>query len=89
MVPADVQLMSGDYLSIDQSSLTGESLPVTKRSGEAAYANSIIKQGEMLGLVVNTATNTRFHSVVALPAVLSVTMAVGALNLARKQAIAP
>ena len=151
VVPADVQLLDGNYLSIDQSALTGESLPVSKKSGDAAYANTIVKQGEMTGLVVNTAANTRFHSVVALvakatleershfqkmviqignfliiltvamvvlilmvalfreenfieiarfalvltvaaipvalPAVLSVTMAVGALNLARRQAI--
>ncbi len=151
VIPADIQLLDGDYLLVDQSSLTGESLPVTKKCGEMVYANTIIKQGEMLGLVVNTATATRFHSVVALvakasleershfqkvviqignfliiltvslvvlilvvalfrhenfieiarfslvltvaaipvalPAVLSVTMAVGALNLARKKAI--
>ncbi len=151
LVPADVQLCRGEYLSIDQSALTGESLPVTRKQGEIAYAGTIVKQGEMVGLVVNTAANTRFHSVVALvakatlsershfqkmviqignfliiltitlvililmvalfrhenfieiarfalvltvaaipvalPAVLSVTMAVGALNLARRQAI--
>ncbi|HFD80506.1 MAG TPA: HAD family hydrolase [Gammaproteobacteria bacterium] len=151
VVPADVQLLDGDYLAIDQSALTGESLPVTKRADELAYANTIVKQGEMRAVVVNTGTNTRFHSVVALvarasleershfqqmvinignfliivtialvllifmvalfrhenfleiarfamvltvaaipvalPAVLSVTMAVGALNLARRQAI--
>ncbi len=54
MVPTDVQLLDGKYLSIDQSALTGKSLPVTKMSGEVAYANTIIKQGEMLSLVVNT-----------------------------------
>jgi len=151
VVPADVQLLDGDYLAIDQSALTGESLPVTRRRDEVAYTNTIVKQGEMRGLVVNTGANTRFHAVVALvakasleershfqqmvinignflilitiglvaliimvalfrhenfleilrfamvltvaaipvalPAVLSVTMAVGALNLARRQAI--
>jgi H+-transporting ATPase len=151
VVPADVQLLDGDFLSIDESSLTGESLPVTKRQGELAYSNTVIKQGEMQALVVNTGQNTRFNAVVALvakasleershfqrmvmkignflifltlilvalilivgflrheefveiarfalvlavaaipvalPAVLSVTMAVGALNLAKRQAI--
>src|SRR5512146_732983 len=48
VVPADVQLLDGDYLSVDQSALTGESLPVNKKTGEVAYANTIIKQGEML-----------------------------------------
>jgi H+-transporting ATPase len=151
IVPADVQLVQGDYLLIDQSALTGESLPVSKESGELAYANTIVRQGEMLAVVVNTGRNTNFQTVVslvakasleershfqkmvirignflilvtvalitiiilvalfrhqpmleiarfslvltvaaipvALPAVLSVTMAVGAVNLARRQAI--
>ncbi len=151
IIPADVQLLSGDYLSIDQAALTGESLPVSRKVNEVVYANTIVKQGEMMGVVVNTGVNTRFSNVVslvakaqleershfqkmvihignflilitvalvlliimvalfrhenfieitrfalvltiaaipvALPAVLSVTMAVGALNLARKKAI--
>ena len=151
IIPADVQLLSGDYLMIDQSSLTGESLPVSRKINEVAYANTVVKQGEMLAVVVNTGGNTRFSSVaslvaraqleershfqkmviqignflilitivlvlliimvslfrhenfieiarfslvltvaaipVALPAVLSVTMAVGAVNLARRKAI--
>ncbi|WP_460188682.1 plasma-membrane proton-efflux P-type ATPase [Thiomicrorhabdus hydrogeniphila] len=68
VVPADVQLLSGDFLSIDESSLTGESLPVTKREGEVGYSNTVIKQGEMIAFVVNTGSNTRFNSVVALVA---------------------
>jgi H+-transporting ATPase len=151
IVPADVQLLRGDYLLIDQSAFTGESLPVTKKPGEIAYASTIVRQGEMLAVVVNTGAETNFHTVVALvakasmeershfqkmvikigdflimitvalvaliiivalfrhepfldvarfamvltvaaipvalPAVLSVTMAVGALNLARREAI--
>ncbi len=151
LVPADAQLVRGSYLLVDQSALTGESLPVSKKPGEVAYANTVVKQGEMLAVVVNTGRATRFSSVVslvaraqleershfqqmviqignflilvslalialivlvalfrhesfleiarfalvlavasipvALPAVMSVTMAVGALNLARRQAI--
>jgi len=151
IVPADVQLLEGDYLLIDQSALTGESLPVSRKVDEIALANTIVKQGEMLAVVYSTGRQTRFHTVVALvakaqleershfqrmviqignflilitvaliflilmvalfrhenmleiarfalvlavaaipvalPAVLSVTMAVGALNLARRQAI--
>jgi len=151
IVPADVKLLDGDYLAIDQAALTGESLPVDKKAGEVAYANTIVKQGEMLAVVVNTGAHTAFAKVVslvakasleershfqkmviqignflilitlalvvliimvalfrheslleiarfslvltvaaipvALPAVLSVTMAVGAVNLARRQAI--
>lgn len=60
IVPADVLLLDGDYLSVDQSSLTGESLPVEKRAGEAAYSGSIAKQGEMVALVTATGMNTYF-----------------------------
>ena len=68
IIPADVKLLSGGFVSVDESSLTGESLPVTKHEGELAYSNTVIKQGEMLALIVNTASNTRFNTVVALVA---------------------
>jgi H+-transporting ATPase len=68
IVPADVQLVSGDYLLIDESALTGESLPVSKTAGAVAYASTIVRQGEMLAVVVNTGAQTNFHSVVALVA---------------------
>jgi H+-transporting ATPase len=149
IVPADMKLVAGDYLSVDQSALTGESLPVDKKIGDEAYSGSIAKQGEMTGLVTAAGMNTYFgktaHLVeqaktvshfqravlkignflilttvglvlvigvaalfrhdplletaqfaliltvasipVALPAVLSVTMAVGAEKLARMKAI--
>lgn len=60
IIPADAKLIEGDYLSIDQSALTGESLPVTKKAGELAYSGSVAKQGEMLGLVTATGQNTFF-----------------------------
>jgi len=149
IVPADVKLMSGDYLTIDESALTGESLPVEKHKSEIAYSGSIVRQGEMDALVVATGEHTFFGKTaklvaeaktishfqkavvkvghylivlavlmiaiifllsffrhesflgtlqfalvltiaaipVALPAVLSVTMAVGASALAKKKAI--
>ncbi len=59
IVPADVTLVEGDYLSIDQSSLTGESMPVSKRMGEQAFSGTIVKQGEVLAKVTQTGTNTR------------------------------
>lgn len=149
IVPADIKLFNGSYLSIDESSLTGESLPVEKHINDIAYSGSIIRQGEMNGVVVATGTNTFFGKTTklvaetktishfqkaiigigdyliilavvlvtlvfavqlyrgedplqllkfalilavaaipaALPAVLSVTLAVGAIALAKKQAI--
>ncbi|PYL52011.1 MAG: plasma-membrane proton-efflux P-type ATPase [Verrucomicrobia bacterium] len=60
VVPADCKLIQGDYVSIDQSALTGESLPVTKKSGEDAYSGSVVKQGEMVALITATGVNTFF-----------------------------
>jgi H+-transporting ATPase len=60
VVPADLKLIDGDYLSVDQSALTGESLPVDKKVGDAAYSGSIAKQGEMTGLVTATGMKTYF-----------------------------
>src|SRR5438067_4177847 len=60
VVPADCKLIHGDYISIDQSALTGESLPVTKTSGEDAYSGSVVKQGEMVAVVTATGGSTFF-----------------------------
>ena len=149
IVPADARLLDGDPVEVDQSALTGESLPATRKSGDAVFSGSIIRQGEIGALVYATGTKTYFgktaqlvqeaHTVshfqkavlkignylivlalalvaiiitvaifrgdpllttlqfalvltvaaipVAMPTVLSVTMAVGARLLAKKQAI--
>jgi H+-transporting ATPase len=149
IVPADARLLDGDPVEVDQSALTGESLPAERKSGEVVFSGSIIRQGEIGALVYATGGKTYFgktaqlvqdaHTVshfqkavlkignylivlavilvaviitvaifrgdpilttlqfalvltvaaipVAMPTVLSVTMAVGARRLARKQAI--
>src|SRR5215472_3504499 len=60
IVPADLRLVGGEYASIDQAALTGESLPVAKKVGDEAYSGSIVKQGEMQGVVIATGANTFF-----------------------------
>ncbi|MEM3258478.1 MAG: plasma-membrane proton-efflux P-type ATPase [Thermoproteota archaeon] len=60
IVPADIKLFEGDYLLVDESALTGESLPVEKHVGDVGYAGSIVRQGEMNALVVSTGMNTYF-----------------------------
>ena len=60
IVPADTKLVDGAYLQIDESALTGESLPVEKHPGDVAYSSSIVRQGEMNALVVTTGMNTYF-----------------------------
>ncbi len=149
IVPADARLLDGDPMSVDQSALTGESLPVTRKPGDAVFSGSIVRRGQNSALVYATGTNTYFgrtaqlveqaHTVshfqkavlkignyliilavclvaviigfaiyrgdpilttlqfalvltvaaipVAMPTVLSVTMAVGARLLAKKQAV--
>ena len=60
IVPADIRFVGGDYASIDQAALTGESVPVTKKVGDEAYSGSIVKQGEMTGVVIATGSKTFF-----------------------------
>ncbi len=60
IIPADVALLSGEYLKVDQSAITGESLPVTKKVGEVTYSGTIAKQGEMQGVVIATGNATYF-----------------------------
>ena len=149
IVPADARLLDGDEISVDQSALTGESMPATRKSGDAVFSGSIVRRGEIDALVYATGGKTYFGKTaelvetavtvshfqkavlkignyliilalilvaviiglgvyrgepiltvlqfalvltvaaipVAMPTVLSVTMAVGARLLARKQAI--
>ncbi len=149
IVPADARLLDGGEVSVDQAALTGESLPASKKPGDAVFSGSIIRRGEIGALVYATGAKTYFgkttrlvetaHTVshfqkavlrignylivlavalvaviigvgiyrgdpilttlqfalvltvaaipVAMPTVLSVTMAVGARLLAKKQAI--
>lgn len=149
IIPADARLLAGDPVEVDQSALTGESLPVTRKTDESVYSGSIMKRGDIDALVYATGQQTYFgataHLVeeahttshfqravlkigdylivlalalvilillvalfrgdnmlttlqfalvltvaaipVAMPTVLSVTMAVGARTLAHKQAI--
>lgn len=60
IVPADARLLDGDPIEVDQSALTGESLPVTRASGEGVYSGSIIRQGEIEAMVYGTGQNTYF-----------------------------
>ena len=59
IVPADAKMLSG-ALSVDQSALTGESLPVEVGPSEILYSSSVVKRGEAQCLVVNTGANTYF-----------------------------
>jgi len=60
IVPADARLLDGDPVEVDQSALTGESLPATCKSGEAIFSGSIIRRGEISAIVYGTGANTYF-----------------------------
>jgi H+-transporting ATPase len=60
IVPADARLLEGDPIEVDQSALTGESLPATRTSGETVFSASIIRQGEIGAMVYATGANTYF-----------------------------
>jgi H+-transporting ATPase len=59
IVPADAVVVSGE-LSVDQSALTGESLPVKTHPRDILYSGSVVGRGEARCLVVNTGVNTYF-----------------------------
>jgi len=59
LVPADVDIRGG-AVSLDQSALTGESVPVEVEPGKAAYAGSLVKRGEASGEVIATGARTYF-----------------------------
>lgn len=60
IVPTDARLLAGDQIEVDQSALTGESLPVTHNPGQAVFSGSIIRTGEIDALVYATGANTYF-----------------------------
>ena len=60
IVPADAKLLDGDPVEVDQSALTGESLPASRKSGDAVFSGSIVRQGEIGALVYATGARTYF-----------------------------
>ncbi len=72
MVPGDiVRVRSGDFVSadlkiieaevtVDQSAITGESMPLEKNAGEMIYSGSIIRKGEATGVVTSTGIHTYY-----------------------------
>jgi len=68
IAPADIKLTDGDYLLVDESALTGESLPAEKHLYDVTYSGSLVRQGGMNALVVATGMNTFFGKTAALVA---------------------
>ncbi len=60
IVPADARLLAGDPIEVDESALTGESLPATRKPGEAVFSGSIMRRGEANAMVYATGSHTYF-----------------------------
>ena len=60
IIPADARLLEGDPVQVDQSALTGESLPVEHKPGDVVYSGAILKQGEIDALVYATGISTYY-----------------------------
>jgi len=65
VVPADSVILSGS-LEIDESALTGESVAVTKDTGDIAYSGSVVRRGEALAIVYKTGSATYFGKTTSL-----------------------
>jgi H+-transporting ATPase len=59
VVAADVRITSGEVL-LDQSMLTGESVPIEAGAGLQTYAGALIRRGEAVAEVVATGIRTKF-----------------------------
>ncbi|WP_158800717.1 HAD-IC family P-type ATPase [Acidisoma sp. L85] len=59
VVAADVKLTAGDVL-LDQSMLTGESVPIEAGAGVETYAGALIRRGEAEAEVIATGARTKF-----------------------------
>ncbi len=66
IIPADAELTGNGTLKVDESALTGESLPVDKENGDTVYSGSVIKQGEMDAVVTATGAKTYFGKTASL-----------------------
>ncbi len=58
IVPADVEIISDGVVSVDQSTITGESMAVERNKGEVLYASSVVQRGSVHAKVVNIALDT-------------------------------
>jgi len=57
VVPVDGELLSGD-LSVDESMLTGESMPIRRESGQPVFAGGIVRAGSATVRVIRTGAST-------------------------------
>ncbi len=68
IVPADAKLLDDQRLNVDESALTGESLPIDKQPGDMLYSGTSAKRGKTRAVVVATGGQTKFARTVQLVA---------------------
>lgn len=66
LAPADAKLLESEHIAMDESALTGESLPVGKDPGDVLYSGTSAKRGQAEAVVVATGTDTKFGRTVEL-----------------------
>ena len=62
-VPADARIIASNDLLVDESLLTGESLPVEKHVDTTAYSGTLVVKGQGRGLVIATGPRTEFGKI--------------------------
>ena len=65
-VPADLKLTEATHLSLEESALTGESLPVHKGAGDAAFMSTLVTNGRGEGVVTAIGMDTEIGKIAAL-----------------------
>ncbi len=60
IVPADATVIDTDSVEIDESVITGESMPVDKKTRDTVYQGSVVKRGEATCIVTGTGYNTKY-----------------------------
>jgi len=65
VIPFDGMVMCGEG-AVNQSSLTGEAIPVAKSSGGYVYAGTVLEEGELVIEVKETAGSTRYEKIVTM-----------------------
>ena len=63
MIPLDGRVIEGEAM-VNQSSLTGESMPVAKRPGSPVYAGTVAEEGECVVCVEKVSGSGRYDRVV-------------------------
>lgn len=65
IVPVDGLVTEGEA-TVNQASLTGESIPVAKRPGGAAYAGTVVEEGELVLQVMHASGQSRYDQIITM-----------------------